>query len=134
MRGDCSPVFARDAKCHDAYGETHIASFQFNFTVRKRVAREDGDEHLFDWHTVVVRCDGKVDEDLAALAAKEYSLTGYEPTLAVSAALDSLTSAELEKALVSARAYLEQRTRLWDWDEEVDLIGVARVVFVPATP
>src|SRR5207249_2194676 len=52
--------------------DTLAAGFQFNFTVRKRVAREDGDEHLFDWHTVVVRCDGKVDEDLAALAAKEY--------------------------------------------------------------
>jgi len=37
MRGDCSPVFARDAKCHDAYGETHIASFQFNFTVIKEM-------------------------------------------------------------------------------------------------
>ena len=76
--------------------------FKRDYTVRKRVAREDGDEHLFDWHTVVVLCDGNVDENLAALAAKEYSLIGYEATPSVSSALDSLTSAELEKAFVSA--------------------------------
>ncbi len=107
------------------------AGFQFNFTVRRRVAREDGDEHLFDWHTVVVLCDGNVDQDLAALAARDYSLTGYEPIPSVASTLDRLTSAELDKAFLSARAYLEQRTQLWDWDEEVDLIGVAKVVFLP---
>jgi superfamily II DNA or RNA helicase len=123
---------ARFVKSPDSGADTIAAGFQFNFTVRRRVARDDGDEHLFDWHTVVVRCDGNVDEDLTALAAKEYSLTGYEPTPSVSAALDRLTSPELEKAFVSARAYLEQHTKLWDWDEEVDLIGVAKVVFVPA--
>jgi len=110
--------------------DTVAVGFQFNFTVRRRVAREDGDEHLFDWHTVVVRCDGNIDEDLAAFAAKEYSLTGYEPTPSIALALDNLTSAELEKAFVSVRAYLERRTQLWDWDEEVDLIGVAKVVFL----
>jgi superfamily II DNA or RNA helicase len=115
-------------------GPNNIAvGFQFNFTVRRRVAREDGDEHLFDWHTVVVTSGGNVDEDLAALAAREYSLVGYEPTLSVSAAVGKLTSAELEKAFLSARACLEHRTHLWDWDEEVDLIGVAKVAFVPAT-
>lgn len=123
----------RFIKLLDSGPECIAAGFQFNFTVRRRVAREDGDEHLFDWHTVVVLCDGNVDERLAALAAKEYSLTGYEPTPSVSAVLDRLTSAELERASLSARAYLEQRTQLWDWDEEVDLIGVAKVVFLPAT-
>jgi superfamily II DNA or RNA helicase len=110
-----------------------VAGFQFNFTIRRRVAREDGDEHLFDWHTVVVRSDGEIDESLATVAEKEYSLMGYEPTDAVSAALDKLDSPELEKAFASARAYLEKRVQLWDWDEEVDLIGVAKVVFVPTT-
>ncbi len=81
----------------------------------------------------MVLSDGNVDENLAALAAKEYSLAGYEPTPSVSAVLDRLTSAALERASLSARAYLEQRTQLWDWDEEVDLIGVAKVIFLPAT-
>jgi hypothetical protein len=122
----------RFIKAADLPSDSVAAGFQFNFTVRRRVAREDGDEHLFDFHTVLVRCDGSIDENLAALAAKEYSLTSYEPTPSVSAILDRLTSAELEKASLSARAYLEQRTQLWDWDEEVDLIGVAKVVFLPA--
>lgn len=124
----------RFIKLPDSGPDSIAAGFQFNFTVRRRVARADGDEHLFDWHTVVVLCDGNVDETLAALAAKEYSLAGYEPTPFVSAALDRLTSAELEKASFSARAYLEQRTQLWDWDEEVDLIGVAKIVFVGSGP
>ena len=88
----------RFIKLPDSGPDSIAAGFQFNFTVRRRVAREDGDEHLFDWHTVVVLCDGNVDENLAALAAKEYSLAGYEPTPSVSAVLDRLTSAELERA------------------------------------
>lgn len=56
---------------------------------------------------------------------------GHERTPSVSVALDRLTSAELERAFSSARAHLEQRTQLWDWEEEVDLIGVAKVAFPP---
>jgi superfamily II DNA or RNA helicase len=123
----------RFIKLPDSGRDIMAAGFQFNFTVRRRVVREDGDEHLFDWNTVVVLSDGNIDENLAALAAKEYSLAGYEPTASVSAALDRLTLAELENAFLSARAYLEKRTQLWDWDEEVDLIGVAKVVFLPGT-
>jgi hypothetical protein len=32
---------------------------------------------------------------------------------------------------LGARSHLGKRTQLWDGDEEVDLIGVAKVVFVP---
>ena len=39
------------------------AGYQFNFTVRSRVQREDGDEYLFDMHTVVVLPDGSIDAD-----------------------------------------------------------------------
>jgi superfamily II DNA or RNA helicase len=107
------------------------AGFQFNFTVRKRVAREDGDEHLFDFHTVVVRSDGHLDERLAELAANSYSLAESTHE-AISAALKGLDSIDVDTAFESARAHLEKRTKLWDWDEEVDLIGVAKVVFLPA--
>jgi superfamily II DNA or RNA helicase len=121
----------RFIKLPDSEPATLAAGFQFNFTVRRRVAREDGDEHLFDWHTVVVLADGTVDEHLAALAASAYSLTAYEPAPSVTGALAKLTSPVLETAFASAKAHLEQRTQLWDWDEEVDLIGVAKVVFLP---
>lgn len=105
------------------------AGIQFNFTVRRRVAREDGDEHLFDWHTVVVRPDGEIDEQLSVLAASHYSSPDTPPAPA-SAALDRLESVDIERAFAAAKAYLEKRTQLWDWDEEVDLIGIAKVVFL----
>ena len=49
------------------------AGYQFNFTVRSRVQREDGDEYLFDMHTVVVLPDGSIDPELSSLAASRYS-------------------------------------------------------------
>ena len=108
-----------------------IGAFQFNFTARKRVAREDGDEHLFDFYTVIVRSDGSIDEGLAELAAKSYSFDESSDQ-SISAALKKLESIGVDTAFESARAYLGKRTKLWDWDEEVDLIGVATVVFLPA--
>lgn len=105
------------------------AGIQFNFTVRRRVPREDGDEHLFDWHTVLVRPDGEVDERLAAYAASSYS-SADTPPVSISATLDSLDAVDIEQAFATAKAHLEKSTQLWDWDEEVDLIGVAKVVFV----
>lgn len=116
----------QDSETHEVTG-----GFQFNFTVRRRVAREDGDEHLFDFHTVVVRPDGHLDGHLAELAAKSYSSdeSAEQPT---SGALKKLDLIGVDTAFESARAYLEKRTKLWDWDEEVDLIGVAKVVFAPA--
>src|SRR5262249_30788491 len=99
-------------KAADSNTADVLAGFQFNFTARRRVAREDGDEHLFDWYTVVVRPDGEIDENLAALAAKEYSLIGYEPSPPVSAALNRLNSTDLDKAFASAKAYLERRIQL----------------------
>jgi superfamily II DNA or RNA helicase len=105
------------------------AGFQFNFTVRKRVSREDGDEHLFDFHTVLVGSDGIINEELAEIAAKVYSKEQY-PDKLVSAALGELRSFDIATAFESAKAYLEKQTKLWDWDEEVDVIGVARTVFL----
>lgn len=100
---------------------------QFNFTVRKRVAREDGDEHLFDFRTVLVTPEGVINEKLAEIAAESYSSeqTGDASTLG------ELRSINVPASFECARAYLEKQTKLWDWDEEVDLIGVAKVVFLP---
>lgn len=115
-----------DSETHEA-----TAGFQFNFTVRRRVAREDGDEHLFDFHTIVVRSDGHLDESLADLAATSYS-SDASSDQRTSDALKKLESIGVDTAFQSAKTYLEKRTKLWDWDKEVDLIGVAKVVFLPA--
>jgi superfamily II DNA or RNA helicase len=115
----------------DSEGVENTAAFQFNFTVRKRVPREDGDEHLFDFHTVVVRPDTTIDDRLASLSAKSYSADrSLDPD--EWAALNELDSFGVEAAFASAKTHLEAQTRLWDWEEEVDLIGVAKVVFVRA--
>ena len=121
----------RVIKMPDLGKDQIMAGYQFNFTVRNRLAREDGDEHLFDFHTVVVRSDGIVDEGLADLAAKSYSFDGSSDQTKL-AALKELESIGVDTAFESARTYLEKRTKIWDWDEEVDLVGAARVVFVPA--
>jgi hypothetical protein len=106
------------------------AGYQFNFTVRRRVAREDGDEHLFDFHSVVVGGDGAIDEELARIAAGSYS-EERELDQAVSRELGRLDAIGVDGAFEVAKAHLEGLTKLWDWDEEVDVIGVAKVVFLP---
>jgi hypothetical protein len=107
------------------------AGYQFNFTIRSRVQREDGDEYLFDMHTVVVLPDGNVDAELSSLAASRYSQS--EPlSPQIEGALDSLDKMDVEDAFYRAKDHVERTVRLWDWDEDVELIGVARVVALPA--
>lgn len=109
------------------------AVYQFNFTVRSRVPRKDGDEYLFDLHTIVVPADGSSDEKLADIAAREFSLDG-DPPAVVSQAVNQLESLGLDKAFQLAKAALEKRAQFWDWDEDVELIGVAKLVALPAEP
>jgi superfamily II DNA/RNA helicase len=106
-----------------------FSALQFNFTVRTRVQRGDGTEYLFDLYTVVVGCDGKLDHRLSQLAAEAYSL---EPTnLSVPAAMAEPSLGTLENAYQLAKSYLESKVNLWDWDEDVDLAGVANLVLIP---
>jgi superfamily II DNA or RNA helicase len=106
------------------------AGYQFNFTVRARVQRGDGDEYLFDSHTLVVLPDGSIDDSMAELAARESSLPGGPDDTALEA-LRHLESLDLDKAYQLAKAYLEKRAQFWDWDEDVDLIGMAKLVVLP---
>jgi SNF2 family DNA or RNA helicase len=107
------------------------AGYQFNFTVRSRVRREDGDEYLFDMHTVVVLPDGTIDTKLSSLAASCYS-ENQSLSPQIQRALDSLDRMGVEEAFQYAKAHVERTAQLWDWDEDVELIGVARVVTLPA--
>jgi superfamily II DNA or RNA helicase len=109
-----------------ARGESR-SGVQLNFVVRSRVQREDGDEYLFDTHTVVVRADATLDDELASWAACHYSEEG-PPSPQAARALRALDGLSLEDAYQIAREHLEGQVQLWDWDEDVDLIGVARVV------
>jgi hypothetical protein len=77
-----------------------------------------------------VNSNGKINEKLAEIALKGYSLEIDELSAPVSAALGKLDSTLLGKAFESAKSYLQEQTKLWDWDEEVDLIGIAKVAFL----
>ena len=106
------------------------AGYQFNFIVRRRVQREGGDEYLFDFHTVVISADGSPDEDLAAYAAATYSKDGPIPP-DVERLLCTLDSIGVTPAYELAKAEIQREAEFWDWDEDVDLIGLAKVAFVP---
>jgi superfamily II DNA or RNA helicase len=107
------------------------AGYQFNFAVRSHVRREDGDEFLFDLHTMVVLPDGTLDEELAQAVASSFCLeqdiSAYAPT-----GLAMLRSITVEDAYEVAKAHLEKRINVWDWDEDVELIGIAKLVAVNA--
>ena len=108
------------------------AGYQFNFTVRSRVQRDDGDEYLFDLHTFVVMADGTIDAGrLAEIAARQFSEQGDPPATA-SSTLHQLESLDLDNAYQLAKAALEKQAEFWDWDEDVELIGVAKVVALPS--
>jgi len=107
------------------------AAYQFNFVIRSRVAREDGDEYLFDSHTVVILPDGAVSSELSGVAARTYSQEA-KLTDDLEAALESLKSLEVAKAFGLARSHLEAHLALWDWDEEVEQTGMAKIVFLPS--
>jgi len=106
------------------------AGSQFNFTVRSRVQRDDGDEYLFELHTLVVLPDGTLDERMAEVAAREFSVSDASDAGVES--LRDLESLDVDAAYDIARAALEKRAQFWDWDEDVDLIGVAKVIFQPS--
>ena len=111
------------------HGETKVG-YQFNFTIRRRVQREDGDEYLFDFYTVVISVEGSPEKQLAACAAATYSKDGPIPP-DVERLLCTLDSIGVTPAYELAKAEIRREAEFWDWDEDVDLIGLAKVAFVP---
>jgi hypothetical protein len=103
--------------------------YQFNFIVRERVQREHGDEYLFNFYTIVITPNRTVDEDLAEWAASCYS-NDDAPSVKTATLLSALDGLGLEAAYQSARAAIEKKAAFWDWDEDVDLIGLAKVAAV----
>ena len=69
--------------------------------------------------------------ELSSLAASRYS-ENDSPSPQIERALDSLDGVDVEEAFQHARDHVERTVQLWDWDEDVELIGVARVVALPA--
>jgi len=103
------------------------AGYQFNFIVRGRVQREDGDEYLFGFYTVVISAGGVPDEYLAACTASSYSKDDSLPSRA-DGLLSVLDELGIDTAYQVAKTEIERKAQFWDWDEDVELIGLAKVV------
>jgi hypothetical protein len=110
-------------------GSKRRAGYQFNFIVRGRVQREDGDEYVFSLYTVVISADGTPDEQLASLAAGNYSKDEF-PSRPAERLLTELDEIGIDRAYKYAQAEIERKAQFWDWDEDVELIGLAKVVSI----
>lgn len=96
------------------------SGFLFAFVIRQRVTREDSDECLFQFCPVFVTTDGQIDE--AALAAA-VTKTAIEDSTLASPTPDASPAFEV------AKKHLEQKLGLWDWDDDVEFLGLSWVVF-----
>lgn len=102
-------------------GAIRKSGAQFNFVIRHRLQREDGEECLFDLATVFVTVQGGIDEGAAAICRENYACT---PATDISPP----AGFDFEHACRTAREYLEQRIPdIWDWDEEAELLNLAWV-------
>ena len=104
-------------------GVTPRNGYQFNFVIRSRVQRPEGEEFLFDLRTVFVTETGKIDEQAAALCASHYSEADGE--------MPRAARLSMRDAYHLARAHLEEAVEhIWDWDEDVSLLNCALVRLV----
>jgi superfamily II DNA or RNA helicase len=116
-------------KVHGLRPEEARAGYQFNFIVRGRVAREEGDEYIFGLHTVAISQDGLPDERMAFSGAQLYSNPELQ-SVETDRLLCELENLKLEEAYQAARAEVERTAQIWDWDEDVELIGLAKLVLL----
>jgi SNF2 family DNA or RNA helicase len=96
------------------------AGYLFVFVIRQRITREDGDECLFHFEPVFVGDDGQIDCD-AAIEAVAGIADGDR-------AGDALHTPNA--AFQTARECLESQQRFFDWDDDVEFVGLSRVEFV----
>jgi len=106
----------REIKAPEMVG---IEGYLFIFVIRRRIAREDGDEYLFELAPVFSTAEGKIDE--AALS--------YAMRIATGSDMGSVSPPDPNIAFLSAKKHLEKKANLWDWEEDIEFIGMSWVVF-----
>jgi HKD family nuclease/ERCC4-related helicase len=94
--------------------------FLFIFVLRHRMAREDGEECLFEFAPVFATVEGKIDETAANVAVNQQSNDSPSSTTA---------PPDPRLSYQAAKQHLEQKAGLWDWDEDVEFIGLSWIVF-----
>jgi len=96
------------------------SGYLFGFVVRKRVTREDGDECLFQFAPVFVSGAGLIEESMLSAAVTKES---------VDSAQSQVSPSDPAAAYEAAKRHLEQSLNLWDWDDEVECLGMSWTVF-----
>ena len=96
------------------------SGYLFVFIIRKRVSLEHGDECLFEFSPVFITADGQPDEKALSAAVTRQAT---ETSAKVAAPPDAARFFEL------AKRNLEERLGLWDWDDDVEFIGLSWVQF-----
>ncbi len=102
--------------CRELAGRS---GYLFLFVVRKRIGHESGDECLFHFHPIFVAADNQID---AKAAAASIALESKDETV-------SEAPPNPEPFFELARKGLEERASLWDWDEDVEFLGMSWVEF-----
>ena len=97
------------------------AGFLFAFVVRQRVTREDGDECLFDFVPVFVSADCEVDVTAVASAVSGTAVESQQPTP---------PPPDPTEPFQAARLSLEEKHKIWDWNDDVEFLGLSWVVFL----
>jgi ERCC4-related helicase len=92
----------------------------FVFVVRRRITREGGDECLFELEGVFVRADGTIDSEVVTTALDQpaVQLAHRTPEFGAPILFDI------------AKTHLATSRKVWDWDEDVEFIGLSWVEFI----
>ncbi|RJP35821.1 MAG: hypothetical protein C4547_08710 [Phycisphaerales bacterium] len=106
----------RRIECSELAGTT---GYLFAFVVRRRITREGGDECLFDFYPVFVRRGGGVDEAAARVAVERQATE----------AGSNLTPPNELEFFEIARTHVEKSANLWDWEDDVEFVGLSFVEF-----
>lgn len=96
------------------------SGYLFVFIVRQLITREDGDECLFKFEPVFVTSAGEVDQEAAtsavALAADESSPSSH-------------AGPDIKSTFATAQKYLQEKSGIWDWADDVEFLGLSWVEF-----
>ena len=96
------------------------SGYLFVFIVRERITREDGDECLFRFAPVFVDAAGRVDENALAAAVGQPAVENPQATV---------RPPDPRPLFETAKKWLEDNARIWDWVDDVEFIALSWVCF-----
>jgi hypothetical protein len=101
------------------------SGFLFVFVVRQRITRDDGDECLFRFEPVFVNSEGQIDAEAAGVAVNEQACgEAGEEAMPVGGVMQAA-----EASYAAAREHLERKAGVFDWEDDVEFVGLSWVVF-----